>query len=84
MTLSKHDELISQVVVADHMRRVAEDRAERAEKVVALFRFLDEVDESTTEDEPATTYVSAWDRVADLVESLDFSHVPPHRADDEP
>lgn len=29
MTLSKHDELISQVVVADHMRRVAEERAER-------------------------------------------------------
>lgn len=63
--------------------QAAEERAERAEKVVALFRFLDEVDEFTTASEPITGYVTAWDKVADLIESLDFDYLPvPAAADD--
>lgn len=61
----------------------AEERAERAEKVVALFRFLDEEDESTTEAEPLTGYVMAWDRVADLIESLGFTDPMPVLPDDD-
>lgn len=63
--------------------QAAEERAERAEKVVALFRFLDEEDESTTEAEPLTGYVMAWDRVADLIESLGFTDPMPVLPDDD-
>lgn len=70
--------------VAGYAKRLqsAEERAERAERVVAMFRYLDEVDESTTASEPLTGYVTAWDRVADLIERTGFAHVPPAEGGD--
>lgn len=47
-------------------RKAAEERAERAEKVVALFRWLDE--EDTGPDE--LSYEAAWEKVADLIDAL--------------
>lgn len=69
-------EMYSRLADYEATVKAAEERAERAEKVVALFRFLDEVDESTTASEPLTGYVTAWDKVADLIESLDFDYLP--------